>query len=101
MLNRAKVGIGVATLAVALGLGPPLTASASVKASDGVHANQLCTVYKADVKAAQARLSPSAIGRAIASGNWKTAQHALLGASLRKPAREVPGVGAWGAPRAT
>jgi hypothetical protein len=98
MLNWAKVGIGVATLSVALGLVPALAASASVKAvkaSDGLRANQLCTVYKADVKAASSKVS-AAIGRAIASGNWKTAQHALLGAFASEAGAEKSLVSALG-----
>lgn len=76
MLKHAKIGLGVATVGMALSL-VPAVAGASVKASAPLRSNALCTAYKADQKAADKSETPS-FTKAIESGKWPAAQKALL-----------------------
>ncbi len=87
MLNRAKAGIGVAAIGMAMALIPaisPASASvssvASVSSASGVSSlssNALCRDYK-NQQSALANTQGSALGRAYASGNWPAIQKALL-----------------------
>jgi hypothetical protein len=79
MLKKAKIGLGVATIGMALSMVPAVTASASVSASATLRTSSLCKAYKADLKAASKSESAS-IEKAIESGNWPAAQKALLSA---------------------
>jgi hypothetical protein len=87
MLNRAKVGIGVATIGMAMALIPAISpASASVSSAASVSSvtgvsslssNALCRDYK-NQQSALANTQGSALGRAYASGSWPAIQKALL-----------------------
>jgi len=79
MLKKAKIGLGVATIGMALSLVPAVTASASVRESSAVRTSALCTAYKADIKASSSAVTAK-ITKAIESGNWPAAQKALLSA---------------------
>ncbi len=87
MLNRAKAGIGVATIGMAMALIPAISpASASVSSVSGVSgvsslsslsSSALCRDYK-NQQSALANTQSSALARAYASGNWPAIQKALL-----------------------
>jgi hypothetical protein len=77
MLRKARVGLGVASLGMALSLIPAVAGSAPASAS--VHTSKLCTIYKADLNGAGSKVT-AAVTRAVESGNWKVAQKALLNA---------------------
>ena len=77
MLRKAKIGLGVATMGLAVCLVPAVSASAGVRASATVRSSALCATYKADLKAASKEES-SSVEKAIESGNWPRAQKALL-----------------------
>jgi hypothetical protein len=79
MLNRAKIGIGVATIGMALSVIPALSASASVKASATLRSNALCGDYKSQLKSEDSSTtSGSALEKAYTSGKWSEIQKALL-----------------------
>jgi hypothetical protein len=84
MLNRAKAGIGVAAIGMAMALIPAISpASASVSSVSSVSGvsslstNALCRDYK-NQQSALANTQSSALARAYASGNWPAIQKALL-----------------------
>ena len=79
MLNKAKIGLGVATIGMAFSLVPAVAASASVRTVRPVQTSALCKVYKADL-AQSTKSTGAAITKAIESGNWPAAQKALLSA---------------------
>jgi hypothetical protein len=81
MLNRAKAGIGVAAIGMAMALIPAISpASASMSSVSGVSSlssSALCRDYK-NQQSALANTQSSALARAYASGNWPAIQKALL-----------------------
>jgi hypothetical protein len=81
MLNRAKAGIGVAAIGMAMALIPaisPVSASASsVSGVSSLSTSALCRDYK-NQQSALANTQSSALARAYASGNWPAIQKALL-----------------------
>ena len=90
MLNRAKAGIGVAAIGMAMALIPAISpASATVSTVSTVSgvsgvsgvsslsSSALCRDYK-NQQSALANTQSSALARAYASGNWPAIQKALL-----------------------
>ena len=87
MLQRMKIGLGIAALGMTMALVPALSASASVASLDSVTSvksessihllSSFCSDYKADTKAAAAAQGP-AFTRAVESGKWPAIQKALL-----------------------
>jgi hypothetical protein len=78
MLNRAKAGIGVAAIGMAMALIPAISpASASVSGVSSLSSSALCRDYK-NQQSALANTQSSALARAYASGNWPAIQKALL-----------------------
>jgi hypothetical protein len=78
VLNRAKVGIGVATIGMALSLVPALSASASIARSASIQKSGLCKAYTADQKAELKTSTGSALEKAIEAGNFTAVKKALL-----------------------
>lgn len=87
MLNRAKVGIGVAAIGMAMALVPAISpASASVSSVStlssvsslaNLSSSALCKDYK-NQQSALANTQGSALAKAYTSGNWPAIQKALL-----------------------
>jgi hypothetical protein len=79
MLQRARLGIGMLAVGVALALLPATTASASIEKS------ALCKAYTAEVN--QSTKGASGLAKEMESGNWPAIQKALL-ATFGKEASE-------------
>ena len=92
MLNRAKAGIGVAAIGMAMALVPaisPASASVSnlsnlsslsgVSSVSSLSSNALCKDYK-NQESSLANTQGSALAKAYTSGNWPAIQKALLSA---------------------
>lgn len=81
MLNRLRIGLGIATIATGLALVPaiaPASATVSrVSAVSSVRASALCGAYKNE-GSSLAKTQGSAIAKAAASGNWSAVQKAFL-----------------------
>jgi hypothetical protein len=77
---RAKVGIGVATLGMALSVVPALSASASMARSASMQKSDsgLCKAYKADQQAEVKSENGAAMEKAIESGNFAEVKKDLL-----------------------
>ncbi|MGP0032208.1 MAG: hypothetical protein ACLPVF_17105 [Acidimicrobiales bacterium] len=85
MLHATKIGIGIATIGMALALVPAVSASASVRGVTSVRSvealqtSSLCKAYKSDAKAEEGT-EGTALVKAMESGNWAAAQKAMLAA---------------------
>jgi hypothetical protein len=77
MLHRAKIGIGIATIGVAVALMPAVGASASVKPVNIIETSAFCKAYKSELQQSE-KASGGKILKAMESGNWSEAQKALL-----------------------
>jgi hypothetical protein len=80
MLGKAKIGIGIATIGMALSVVPALSASASVKASATLRGSALCGDYKNQEKSQAETTEGAALEKAYTSGKWSAIQSALLSA---------------------
>ena len=79
MLQRARLGIGMLAMGVALALLPAATASATIEKS------ALCKAYTTEVN--QQSKGESGLAKEMESGNWPAVQKALL-ATFGKEASE-------------
>jgi hypothetical protein len=79
MLQRARLGIGMLAVGVALALLPAATASASIEKS------ALCKAYSTEVN--QQTKGAAGLAKEMESGNWPAIQKALL-ATFGKEASE-------------
>jgi hypothetical protein len=84
MLNRVRIGLGIATIATGLALVPAIAPAAAtvsrvsaVSAVSSVRASALCGAYKNE-GSSLAKTQGSAIAKAAASGNWSAVQKAFL-----------------------
>jgi hypothetical protein len=84
VLNRVRIGLGIATIGMGLALVPaiaPASATVSrvsaVSTASSVRASALCGAYKNE-GSSLAKTQGSAIAKAAASGNWSAVQKAFL-----------------------
>jgi hypothetical protein len=80
MLRRAKLGVGMLAVGVAMALLPAATASATIEKS------AICKAYTKDVN--EQSKGSSALAKEMASGKWSVIQKALLGEFSREESSE-------------
>ncbi|HEY6472705.1 MAG TPA: hypothetical protein VIY26_07420 [Acidimicrobiales bacterium] len=77
MLHRAKIGIGIATIGMAVALMPAVGASANAKPVGIIETSAFCKAYKSELQQS-GKADSGSIVKAMESGNWSEAQKALL-----------------------